>query len=147
MNIKKNIFENAYFGKPYKTRDGRKAIFLQLDTIVDEDGNDLGNLAYVYTLQDGEYSVALNGIDTSENDIILKNINTIELNHDIVSEWSEEITDEELDKLAVEYENGIYGYAVDLEDEMETDFSSEQNIVDIHDAYKAGCKEMLKRLL
>ena len=27
MNIKKNIFENAYFGKPYKTRDGRKAIY------------------------------------------------------------------------------------------------------------------------
>ena len=24
----KNIFENAYFGKPYKTRDGRKAILL-----------------------------------------------------------------------------------------------------------------------
>ena len=23
----KNIFENAYFGKPYKTRDGRKAIY------------------------------------------------------------------------------------------------------------------------
>lgn len=25
----KNIFKNAYFGKPYKTRDGRKAIFLR----------------------------------------------------------------------------------------------------------------------
>lgn len=23
----KNIFEDAYFGKPYKTRDGRKAIY------------------------------------------------------------------------------------------------------------------------
>lgn len=23
-----NIFENAYFGKPYKTRNGRKAIYL-----------------------------------------------------------------------------------------------------------------------
>ena len=25
-----NIFKNAYFGKAYKTRDGRKAIYLQL---------------------------------------------------------------------------------------------------------------------
>ncbi|MBQ0047733.1 MAG: hypothetical protein KBT33_09545 [Prevotellaceae bacterium] len=23
----KNIFENTYFGKPYKTRDGRKALY------------------------------------------------------------------------------------------------------------------------
>ena len=24
-----NIFENAYFGKPYKTRDGRKAVYIK----------------------------------------------------------------------------------------------------------------------
>ena len=133
MNIKKNIFENAYFGKPYKTRDGRKAIFLQLDTIVDEDGNDLGNLAYVYTLQDGEYSVALNGIDTSENDIILKNINTIELNHDIVSEWSEEITDEELDKLA------DHEYPDD--DDDDTPLNGIDNY-ELREAFKAGFRKL-----
>lgn len=62
-----------------------------------------------------------------------------------VEDHKEPITEEELDKLAVDYENEMYGYAVDLEDEMETDFSGLQNIVDIHDAYKAGCKEMMKK--
>lgn len=56
----------------------------------------------------------------------------------------QEINDEELDKLAVKYENEMYGYSVNLEDEMETDFSNQgQNIVDIHDAYKAGYREAL----
>lgn len=29
---KSNIFENAYFGKPYKTRDDRNAIFIKCAT-------------------------------------------------------------------------------------------------------------------
>lgn len=83
----KNIFEGAKFGDKFKTRDGRMALFLQLDEIVDTIGKTIGKLAYVYTLQDGEYSVALNGISTSENDIILHNINTDKLNEDIISKW------------------------------------------------------------
>ena len=31
----KNIFKNAYFGKPYKTRSGSKAIFLKRKEITD----------------------------------------------------------------------------------------------------------------
>ena len=29
IRIKKNVFKNAEFGKPYKTREGRKAVFLK----------------------------------------------------------------------------------------------------------------------
>lgn len=27
--MSENIFKNSYFGKPYRTRDGRKALYLQ----------------------------------------------------------------------------------------------------------------------
>lgn len=82
----KNIFENAYFGKPYKTRDGRKAIYLgnshkkygedEIITILD------GNLSF--------HIVELNGL--------CKSLCTCP--SDIVSEWQEEINEEELDELA-----------------------------------------------
>ena len=29
IRIKKDVFKNAEFGKPYKTREGRKAVFLK----------------------------------------------------------------------------------------------------------------------
>lgn len=93
--MEQNIFKNAKFGDKYRTRDGRKAIFLQFDTIVDEDGKDIGNLAYVYTIQDGEYCVNMYGYDADIN--VVPDTN---MGYDIVGEWHEEINEEELDKLA-----------------------------------------------
>lgn len=63
-----------------------------------------------------------------------------------IAEWivpsvEEEISEEELDKLAKKYENAVYGYSVDLENDLETDCSTQQNIIDIHDAYKAGYRK------
>lgn len=72
-----NIFENAYFGKPYKTRDGRKAVYLGDNTCWIEGG-------------DTEIGYSRNGlfVDIQEHGI------------DIVSEWT--IDEKELNKMATQ---------------------------------------------
>ena len=95
-----NIFENAYFGKAYKTRDGRKAI-------------------YYHSRPDSTHELIVEGCSP----VIIywsngETIHTISNKHlDIVSEWQEEINDEELDKFAkTKYGNFrtkdsiVYGY-------------------------------------
>lgn len=73
-----NIFENAYFGKAYKTRSGKKAILLQPKT-------------YHVILEDlTEYSVMKDGLAYDD----------MTTSYDIVSEWQEEIDEEELDGIA-----------------------------------------------
>lgn len=74
-----NIFENAYFGKAYKTRNGRKAL---------------------YQSGDSEY----HHLFLSSCDIIVDehgDINCREIPDglDIVSEWTESIEEKELDEL------------------------------------------------
>lgn len=82
-----NIFENAYFGKPYKTRSGRKAIYIYYGTDVIAPFIERHHLIYE----------GLNSIEPSNYE-------------EIVSEWQEEINEDELDKLAeskaFEFENG-----------------------------------------
>lgn len=76
----KNIFEGAYLGKAYKTRNGRKAIYIYY-------GSDV-NLPFIerhHLIYEG-----LNSIQTSNYE-------------EIVSEWEEPIDEEELDRLAHEY--------------------------------------------
>lgn len=80
----KNIFENAYFGKAYKTRDGRKALFSRKDgDTFDLETED----SYNPVRSDGSFLYTKEGYES---------------NSDIVSEWQEEINEEELDKLARE---------------------------------------------
>lgn len=78
----KNIFENAYFGKAYKTRDGRKAIFSRKDG----DTFDLETEeSYNPVREDGSFLYTKEGYESS---------------CDIISEWHTEIDEQELDKLA-----------------------------------------------
>lgn len=86
-----NIFENAYFGKAYKARDGRKAVYLKKGksgkhAIIFENGTTY------YVNPDGCYYNLEYFINPQ--DYITPG--------DIVSEWHEEINEEELDKLANE---------------------------------------------
>lgn len=81
-----NIFENAYFGKPYKTRDGRKARF------VINMGEHYGH----------PYRLVIEGADNFFNYDEYGMMTNIERNYDIVSEWT--IDEEELDRLAKESE-------------------------------------------
>lgn len=111
-----NIFENAYFGKPYRTRKGKKARYcgkrasmfeLELDGII------------IDYFPDGSYYTA------NESPL------------DIVSEWQEEINEEELNKFVEEYEGSINweynpDYAV---------YSSEQLI----NAFKVGYRKALEK--
>lgn len=83
----KNIFENAYFGKAYKTRDGRLAIFLRRQE---------PNSKYYLLLTKADF-------DFKRITVNLNGKCPYEKNNDIVSKWQESINNEELDRLANEY--------------------------------------------
>ena len=95
--MQNDIFENAYFGKPYRTRDGRKAIYFY-----QTERNKWHEL-----IVEGD-TVSLPYIDNGL--AVGWHLNNHEWPDDIVSEWHEEINEDELDKLAeskaFEFENG-----------------------------------------
>lgn len=90
-----NIFKNAYFGKQYKTRDGRKAIYNYHsiggyhDIIIDDEG-----MSY-------HYADHTNGIIN----LPIPEKCKIDVDYsspvDIVSEWKEEINEKKLTLLAI----------------------------------------------
>ena len=83
MESNVNIFQSAYFGKAYKTRDGRKAIYIQEDCCIVE-----GNRDVFSYFDDGHFSIPLEECDI-----------------DIVSEWQEPIDKDKLDKITIEEKN------------------------------------------
>lgn len=83
--MEKNIFENACFGKVYKTRDGRKAIFLGVSKSHQS--------CYEFRIE-GYTTNSYFGFDGSYL------VNHRESHCDIVSEWQEPIDEVELDRLA-----------------------------------------------
>lgn len=123
-----NIFENAYFGKLYKTRDGRKVVFLR--TFVCN-----GYKHYVST-GELEYSVR-------EDGKVDKNLYPYE--EDIVSEWQEEINEEELGELALE-EADNYATECTLEDDgsvTEIRYHSKDEENAYAQGFKAGYRKAL----
>lgn len=81
-----NIFENAYFGKIYRTKDGRKAAFVNW--------NGIKTKVFLYVK---ERDMEFYGEEMYDLDGTTSKGSTL---HDIVSEWNEEINEEE-------YENKI----------------------------------------
>lgn len=108
-----NIFKNAFFGKAYKTRDVRKAIYIYYGTDVIQPFIKRHHLIYE----------GLNSIQTSNYE-------------EIVSEWQEEINEEELDKLAKSYDIPVFGDGCAYSDE-EWDEIQEW----VEEAYKAGYRK------
>lgn len=102
--MEKNIFENAYLGKPYKTRDGRKAIFII----------NMGNYNFPYRL-------VIDGDDSFSNYNEYGRMYSHELPNDIVSEWQEtiELSEEEYkEKLDHIYNSCIYWEAYEDHPEL-----------------------------
>lgn len=70
IRIKKDVFKNAEFGKCYKTRDGRKAVFL---------AKKYGSNSYILVIESdfwfAQLEVSLKGKHYPDKDL------------DIVSEW------------------------------------------------------------
>lgn len=148
-----NIFKNAYFGKAYKTRDGKKAIYHGSEEHKSGDGR---IWLYHYLMLEPEISDFLgknevinlyeayindNGIGRFANLKYCKGSGA-NAGYDIISEWKEEINDEELDSLAAEWvaDNGKV-YVIE-EDVMElTDFDTARA------AYKAGFKKTKEYLI
>lgn len=79
-----NIFENACFGKIYRTRDGSKAIYIGKSRLYKTDFK----IAYENSTSLGR--VTANGRYWTESDV--------DSDHDIISEWQEPINDKELNK-------------------------------------------------
>lgn len=76
IRIKKDVFKNANFGKLYKTRDGRKAVFLK------EKYDGIKGCILLIQCEFGRFArleVSLKGKHYPDKDL------------DIVSEWDENI--------------------------------------------------------
>lgn len=114
-----NIFENAYYGKPYKTRDGRKALYHNILSTTE------GMKHYLETISSG-FICDNCGKSLCEDD-------------SIVSVWEEEINEEELEELAKSYDIPIFGDGCTYSDE---EWDEIQNWV--KEAYKAGYRKGLK---
>lgn len=83
-----DIFKNAFLGKAYKTRDGRKAIYCE--------SNENSSHTVIHRLM-SKGPFGLRFVNTLSNG----NIFPFRMDkNDIVSEWKEEVNEEELDKLA-----------------------------------------------
>lgn len=85
-----NIFQNAYFGKAYKTRDEKKALYVKYNK-ESYDPDVPHQLVY-------ESTGNLMQVDNQGNFWKDK-----ESDFDIISEWKEEIDEEKLDALAVRF--------------------------------------------
>ena len=79
----KNIFENAYFGKPYKTRGGKKAIFWKS---MNSNNTDIALLCEDFCI-----SVNPNGI---VDDVCFGDTFPNKHDYDIISEWEEPIDED-----------------------------------------------------
>ena len=93
----KNIFEGAYFSKPYKTRDGRKAILISYNQRKPSAPYVCAVACYL------DNSIKSNCYNFNEFGKRGIDIST----YDIVSEWQESINEEELEKLANEYADNV----------------------------------------
>lgn len=142
-----NIFENAYFGKSYKTKDGRKAVFYN-----HHNGSARARANYVTMILEGQESIYrwyYNGVAAEHQEHL-----------DIVSEWQEEpfgntsnaklkfgdakhlIDEEELEEIAHKYvnESTMSGLSFDGYDTYNV-WSED----DIASAYIAGYRKALKQ--
>ena len=53
-----NMFKNAYFGKAYKTRDGRKAIYISRESVYPfRHALSLGGISYAIYKDNGMYDI------------------------------------------------------------------------------------------
>lgn len=125
-----NIFENAYFGKPYKTRDGRKALLLAIHT---------GNISPY--IEDALIELLIDNYPLSPSFTMCNAIgqctDDYHPNESIISEWQEEINIEELEKLAMIEGAKAISHFVNRE---QSKFAYEWADL-VKEAYKAGYRK------
>lgn len=129
--VMNNIFENAYFGKAYKTRNGRKAILLQ--KTFDYDG--ITQRGFIVATNDwkGIYSSYPIDMDGKMQCWSNQRPEDISVGGDLISEWQEHINDEKLDEITKEYLQLNVLYRCDECEQMFIDM--------IGEAYKAGYRK------
>lgn len=88
--MSKNIFENAKFGDAFKTRDGRKAIFLGLR-------NAERRALMLYNISTTDWYIG----DKKDVDICTGMVySSLKTTSDIIGKWNEPISGKELEELA-----------------------------------------------
>lgn len=143
-----NIFENAYFGKPYRTRDGKKAFYHGSKKHKSGDGK---VWIYHYLMVEPETinvlgeDVIINHYDAYINDNGIGRLanlkyckdSGVNAGYDITSEWQEEISEEELDKLAETEANNTVGY-------WRYDSTDLHKWYGFRDGFKVGIRKVLE---
>ena len=121
-----NMFKNAYFGKAYKTRGGRKAVYISHESVY----------PFRYALSLGGVSCAMYK-DNGTYDMLVQLDN---YQADIVSEQQEEIDEEHLDDLAYDYnEKRQHNYW------WENDYTvCVCEVSEVRKAFEAGYKAAMK---
>lgn len=85
------MFENAYFGKPYKTRNGRKALYITKSSIS----------VFVYVENSGLSCYNAEGLHRRYADLDDFESQKAYTELDIISEWKEEIDEEKLHEISL----------------------------------------------
>lgn len=113
------IFDNVHFGKAYKTRDGRKAIYFYQNKM---------SKWHELIVEDENISLSYqdNGLAVGQH------LTYPEWSEDIVSEWQENIDAVKLNKMCADYADTIVERKFD-----ETDW------LQIADAFEAGYRKAL----
>ena len=128
--MENKLFENAYFGKPYKTRGGYKAILLQ-KTFNIETGKLKG---FIVATNDwrGTYCSYPIDLDGKMQCWSHQRPEDLTVKDDIVEEWKEPVDEENLNRLTVaEYP---------LDDGIEESHWNTQQFK-LREAYKAGYRK------
>lgn len=108
-----NIFENPYFGKSYKTRDGRKALLWYYHT-----GNNVVDQAVLITI--GASQILVDGTGKDMNEPYNNTTN------DIISEWQEEKTLEDVNSLI------NVAKEIAIEQKNISDYNRQKNIENVY---------------
>ena len=120
-----NLFENAYFGKPYKTRDGRKALYCYKFTknsyaLIVEGGDE-----FWYVRDDGL-------VDDWDDSFMDSSYYT---DNDIVSEWTYEVEEPSKEQMIAKYLYENKGYPIDLNGNLPS-FEETMKDVELYNKYK-----------
>lgn len=134
--MEKNIFEGAYFGKPYKTRGEKKAIYINIENSAFRKHK--GKSHYLIIEDDPWCAQPYNVCGFIEDETNFSNDP-----RDIISEWAEEVDENELDRLAEEF--------CDIEYENPINVNKSQNGLELGysnllNCYKAGYCQASKKL-
>lgn len=130
--MEKNIFEGAYFGKPYKTNENTIALYL---------GEEMGDFKYRLAIP------IISDITNKQSYVVLQcdELGCSKTDIDIISEWTEEVDEEEIDAIVTKLCVENFIDSVDWKDIVcNLTYNLAQAAIE---AYEIGCKAGYRKAL